>query len=91
MMLITEKLQVFAEELAYIWSAVPHNKKYLEFLKIIEDIKELEKRVLVLEDRFRNGIKYDKKQNIYILVWTKREIKKARKEAKKLVKELNWK
>lgn len=42
------------------------------------------------EDLFRKGLKYDEKQNIYVLNWTERQIKKAQEEAEKLMKKLNW-
>lgn len=46
--------------------------------------KQLERRITVLEDRLRNGIKYDEENNQYILVWTKKELDEAREEAHKL-------
>lgn len=49
-------------------------------------IKELKE----LQDRLKNGIEYDEERNMYFLVWTKREIKRAKKEAKKLMEQLNW-
>lgn len=46
--------------------------------------EERGKIIAELEDRLKNGIKYDEEQNQYILVWTEREIEQAKKEAAKL-------
>ena len=54
------------------------------------DIEVLKEQVAELSDRLNNGVKYREETNEYILVWTKREIKKARKKAKKLRKKLGW-
>ena len=45
----------------------------------------LEDRVADLQDRLRDGIKYDEKNNQYIVVWTKRELEQARAEADELM------
>jgi hypothetical protein len=42
-----------------------------------------------LRDRLNNGIRYDEKQNQYIVVWTQRELDQAKIEAEKLSKFFN--
>jgi hypothetical protein len=42
-----------------------------------------------LRDRLNNGIRYDEKQNQYIVVWTKRELDQAKVEAERLSKFFN--
>jgi len=42
-----------------------------------------------LRDELTNGIKYDAKRNVYILVWTDRQLKSARQRARSLCKQLN--
>jgi hypothetical protein len=42
-----------------------------------------------LQDRFRNGIRYDEENNQYILVWTQKELDEAKKEADELAEFFN--
>ena len=50
----------------------------------------LEDKITELQDRLTNGIKYDEENNQYILVWTEKELDKARKEADELISFFNW-
>ena len=52
------------------------------------DAKTISTRELVLDlwDKLTNGIKYDRKTDRYILVWTKRELYIARRKASRLRK-----
>ena len=61
-------------------------------------IKELEAErdrlredLLSIQDRLHNGIEYDEKLNIYVVVWTKREIEQAKAEADEIWKRLGFK
>ena len=49
----------------------------------------LEDKIAELQDRLTNGIKYDEENNQYILVWTEKELDKARKEADELISFFN--
>ena len=53
------------------------NEKDAEIAGIRGDIE-------CLKDRLENGIKYIEADNRYVLVWTKEELEKARKEAARL-------
>lgn len=50
-----------------------------------ENIRE---KVLRLEDELRNGIRYDPKLGVYVVVWTARHLRNARRRAARLVKGL---
>ena len=54
------------------------------------EVHELKERLDVITDRLKNGIKYDEDLNLYIVVWTKREIEKAKEEAEELNKFFNF-
>jgi len=43
--------------------------------------EELATQVADLLDQMQNGIKYDEENNIYVLVWTKRQIAEAKRRA----------
>lgn len=45
--------------------------------------------VLRLNDELRRGVKYDRKRNVYTLVWTARELRNARRRAKRLLSRIN--
>ena len=49
--------------------------------KLETENAELKDSFINLKDRLDNGIKYDKELNVYIVVWTEREIEQAKKEA----------
>ena len=53
---------------------------------IKEGINRNKEEIETLQDRFRNGIKYDEDRNEYILVWTERELDIAKKEADEIMK-----
>ena len=53
-------------------------------------LDKLEKEIESLSDRFNNGIQYDKKLNVYILVWTEKEIEDAKKEAHEICEKLGF-
>ena len=53
------------------------------------EVHELKERLDVITDNLKNAIKYDKDLNLYIVVWTKREIEKAKEEAEELAKFFN--
>lgn len=55
-------------------------------MKLSESVAKLEQDLEILQDRLKNGIKYDEEQNQYILVWTKKEIDDAKKRAEELAK-----
>jgi hypothetical protein len=55
---------------------------------IREGMERNKEEVEVLQDKFRNGIKYDEENNQYILVWTEREIEQAKKEADEICEKL---
>lgn len=48
----------------------------------------LRERVARLEDELRNGIKWDRKRNIYYLVWTARQVRNARRRGARLAAKL---
>jgi hypothetical protein len=43
---------------------------------------------LRLRDELHNGVKYDRKRGVYILVWTDRQLRNARRRATRLFKNL---
>lgn len=47
--------------------------------------QSLRQRVQALEDELRNGVRWDRKRNLYYLVWTQRQVRNARRRAKRLV------
>lgn len=49
--------------------------------KKLNRLEVLKERILYLDDQFQDGIKYDEQSNHYVLVWTRREIEYAKKEA----------
>lgn len=51
-------------------------------------VANLRERVQALEDELKNGIKFDKKRNLFYLVWTKRQLTNARRRADRLCKGL---
>jgi len=57
---------------------------------IKEGIERNEEEIKVLQDRFRNGIKYDEENNQYILVWTQRELDIAKKDADEISKKIRY-
>jgi hypothetical protein len=46
----------------------------------------LREQITRLRDELTDGIEYDKKRNVYILVWTKRQVANARRRANRLYK-----
>lgn len=48
----------------------------------------LRQQVADLNDQFQNGLRYNKKRNLYELVWTKRELSNAKRRATRLCKKL---
>jgi len=58
-------------------------EKNAEIERLRESIKP---KLDSLIDEFQNGISYDEVRNIYYLVWTKKQIDDAEKEAKELLK-----
>lgn len=56
----------------------------------MEEGKKLSTRELVLRlyDELRHGIKYDRKRNIFVVVWTARQLRNARRRADRLWKGL---
>jgi len=74
---------------------IKENASLKEQLKAIKEtqsaeVHELKERLDVITDRLKNGIKYDEDLNLYIVVWTKREIEKAKEEAEELNKFFNF-
>ena len=51
-------------------------------------IAELEEDFRAIQDMLHNGIKYEQEDNKYCVVWTAREIEKARKQADKMIEKL---
>lgn len=45
--------------------------------------------VLRLNDELSNGLKYDRKRNVYTLVWTDRQLRNARRRARRLYLRIN--
>ena len=64
----------------FTFAATP--QRVLELLERVDDIESL-------RDRLKNGIKYDEEHNQYIVVWTKREIEEAKKDADEIWEALN--
>ena len=50
----------------------------------------LREALLSIKDRLHNGIKYDEKLNVYVVVWTEREIEQAKEEADEICKRLGF-
>lgn len=42
--------------------------------------------VLRLVDALENGMKYDEERNVYTVVWTARELRNAKRRARRLLK-----
>ena len=57
---------------------------------IIEQQRAEIEEINALKNRLDNGIRYDEKLNVYIVVWTERELEIAQKDAAKLYAKLNW-
>lgn len=43
---------------------------------------------LRLRDELNKGIKYDRKLNLYVVVWTPRQLRNARRRAKRILSKL---
>ena len=78
---MTDSLRKTLEECDDEIIALPR-KHILELLERVDDIESL-------RDRLKNGIKYDEEHNQYIVVWTKREIEEAKKDADEIWEALN--
>ena len=52
----------------------------------MESRDDLLEKIADLRDRLKNGIRYDEELNLYVVVWTKRQIEQANKEADELMK-----
>ena len=82
------------------------NKSLLDYIEIqdlknaqnvVDDRDEWKRRALdaaeeaaYLVDHYRNGIKYDEDRNVYICIWTQKQIDDAGKEAAEICKKLKW-
>jgi len=55
-----------------------------------KEFDELKEKIEKLHDEFYNGIKYNEEENYYYLVWTERQIEKAKQDADEMLKKLNW-
>jgi len=70
-------------KMIYDISSSPCTCDYV-FEELEQENEKLSTALAELHDRLKNGISYDEKHNQYVLVWTKRELEVAQKEAEKL-------
>jgi hypothetical protein len=54
------------------------------------EIEQLREKVEDLQDTFQNGVRVNEKTNTFELTWTKRQLTKAREDAYRLLRELNF-
>ena len=56
-----------------------------------EQFEKLKEQVEQLRDELQNGIKHDEERNVFVLVWTKRQIEDAQKRAEELLRKIKSK
>jgi hypothetical protein len=53
-------------------------------------IARLREKVEALQDTFQNGVRVNEKTNTFELTWTERQLTKAKEDADRLLRELNF-